>query len=117
MQDFRKLRVWQANRELTKQIYRVTAHFPTTERYGLAAQMRSAVLSIGANIAEGTGRGTRADTIRFLQIAFGSAVELLHHLISALDLGFITQAEHDQIEALLDPIRRMLSGLMAKLRI
>jgi len=117
MQDFRKLRVWQENRELTKAIYSITSVFPSTERYGLAAQMRSAAISIGANIAEGCGRGTRPDTIRFLYFAFGSAVELLHHLISALDLGFLTQTQFDQLEAQLELIRKMLSAFIQKMRL
>lgn len=116
MQDFRKLRVWQAARELTVIVYRVTAAFPPTERYGLVAQMRTAAVSIGANIAEGCGRGSRADTLRFLQIAFASAVELLHHLIISLDLGFLTSNEFDDLERRLDPVRRMLTSLMARLR-
>src|SRR5688572_21964817 len=89
MQDFRKLRVWQMNRELTVQVYQTTARFSRDERFGLTAQMRSAVVSIGANVAEGCGRGSRPDTIRFLQIAFGSSVELLHHFITSADLGFL----------------------------
>ena len=97
-------------------VYRVTAAFPTTERYGLTAQIRSAVTSIGANIAEGCGRGTRADTNRCFQIAFASAVELLHHLITSLDLGFLSDAQFAELEGKLDPIRRMLASLMAKLR-
>ena len=116
MQDFRKLRVWQLNRELTKAVYRMTASFPVTERFGLVGQMRSAAVSIGANIAEGCGRGSRPDTLRFFQVAFGSAVELLHHIMTALDLELITQKQFDDLEAKLDPIRRMLAKLMMRVR-
>ena len=56
MQDFRKLRVWHAARKLTVAVYALTRKLPAEERYGLAAQMRSAVTSIGANIAEEIGR-------------------------------------------------------------
>lgn len=116
MQDFRKLRVWQAAREITVLVYRATANFPPTERYGLAAQMRSAVTSIGANIAESAGRGTRADTNRCFQIAFASACELLNHLITALALGYLTTGQFDELEARLEPLRKMLASLMARLR-
>jgi four helix bundle protein len=116
MQDFRKLRVWQAARELTVAVYRVTGNYPTSERFGLVAQMRTAAVSIGANIAEGCGRGSRADTVRFLQMAFASAVELLHHFITSLDLGFLAPGDFDEMEKKLDPIRRMLASLMARLR-
>ena len=116
MQDFRKLRVWQANRELTVLVYRVTRDFPREERYGLTAQMRSAAVSIGANIAEGCGRGSRADMQRFVQIAIGSSVELLHHLITSLDLGFLAQDRFDEVERKNEAIRKMLSRLIGKLR-
>jgi len=116
MQDFRKVKAWQANRELIVSIYRVTAGFPREERYGLTSQMRSAAVSIGANIAEGCGRGSRADTLRFFQMSFGSAVELLHHLITSMDLGFLTEKQFDELEAVLGSVRRMIAGFMSRLR-
>ena len=116
MQDFRKLRAWQANREFTVMVYRETAAFPREERYGVTAQIRSATVSIGANMAEGCGRGSRADTLRFFQIAFGSAVEVLHLLITATDLGYLTQRQFDELEGKLVSVRRMTAAFMAKLR-
>jgi four helix bundle protein len=98
-------------------VYRVTASFPATERYGLAAQMRSAVVSIGANIAEGCGKGSRADTNRFFQTSFGSACELLHHFILATDLGFLTEDQFQELESQLEPIRKMLAKLMWRVRL
>lgn len=116
MQDFRKLRVWHANRRLIVDVYRVTAVFPREERYGLTAQMRGAAVSIGANIAEGCGRGSRADTMRFFQMAFGSSVELLHHLITSTDLGFLDPQTAKAIEEQNEAIRKMLARLMGRLR-
>ena len=116
MQDFRKIRAWQANRELTVLIYRISARFPKEERYGMTAQIRSATISIGANIAEGCGRGSNADMLRFFQIAFGSAVEVLHYLITAVDLGMITGAEFQELESRLQSVRRMLAAFMTKVR-
>ena len=117
MQDFRKLRVWQAARRLTVAVYALVRKLPPEERYGLAAQMRSAVTSIGANIAEGFGRATPADTARCLQIGVGSGCELLHHLTTALDLGYITHTEFEETENThLMPVRRMLTNLLFKVR-
>ena len=65
-QDFRELHVWQRAYALALTIYRATSGFPQSERRGLAGQMRRAAVSIGANIAEGCGRGTPADLARFL---------------------------------------------------
>lgn len=116
MQDFRKLRVWQASRPLTVAVYSAVKRFPIEERYGLAAQLRASVTSIGANIAEGFGRGTRADTARCLQIAIGSGGETLHHLITAMDLGYLTQGEFDELEGKVGPVRRMLTKLLFRVR-
>lgn len=112
MQDFRKIKAWQANRELTVMVYQASASWPREERYGLTAQARGAVVSIGANIAEGCGRSASGDTRRFLQIAFGSAVELLHHLITAMDLGYLPRSEFDVLDARLESVRRMTAGFI-----
>jgi four helix bundle protein len=116
MQDFRNLLVWQANRALTVQIYRATATFPADERFGLTSQMRRACVSIGAGLAEGCGRNTIKDTLRFFQMSFASATELLHHLITALDLGFLTQEQFHVLDQKLLEIRKMLTSLMKRLR-
>ncbi|MGH7636683.1 MAG: four helix bundle protein [Gemmatimonadaceae bacterium] len=116
MQDFRKVKAWQANRLLIVRIYRVTASFPREERFGITAQMRESAISIGANIAEGCGRGSSADTHRFFHMSFGSAVELLHHLITSLDLGYLSQDQFDSLEAELESVRRMTAGFMKKLK-
>src|SRR5687768_8417280 len=116
MQDFRKLLVWQKNRTLVADIYRATAHFPSDERFGLTSQMRRAVVGIGAEIAEGCGRGSRKDTLRFFQIAFGSSTELLHHLITSFDLGFLTSDQFETLDQKLLEVRKMLANLMKKLR-
>ncbi|HMC54641.1 MAG TPA: four helix bundle protein [Gemmatimonadaceae bacterium] len=116
MQDFRKLQVWQLNRESTLAVYKITAGFPSEERYGLVSQMRRASVSVGSCIAEGCGRGSTADTLRFFQMAFSSATELLHQLITALDLEFIGRNEFTELDGKLETIRRKLASLMRSLR-
>jgi len=66
---------------LTLTIYRVTAHFPREEAFGLTSQMRRASASIAANVAEGCGRSGETEFARFLHIAAGSASELEYHLM------------------------------------
>lgn len=117
MQDFRKVRAWQASRELTVKVYRTTARFPREERYGLTAQMRSAAVSIGANIAEGCGRASRPDMLRFLQMSFGSSVELLHHVIISLDLDFLSEAEYKELDLKLESVRKMIAGFIRRVRV
>ena len=78
--------------------------------------MRRAVVSIGSTMAEGCGRGSNADTLRFFQMSFGSTTELLHHLITSLDLEFLDAQEFAALDAELEVIRRKLARLMAKIR-
>ena len=66
MQDLRKLDVWEIAHQLTLAVYRDTRTFPSDERFGLTSQMRRCSSSIGANLAEGCGRGGDADFARFV---------------------------------------------------
>jgi four helix bundle protein len=111
MKDFRRLDVWKKAHELTLQVYRLTARFPTTERYGLASQLQRAAASIGANLAEGSGRETDADTRRFVQIASGSACEVEYHLLLARDLGMINEEEYQPLDRNVNEVKRMLVDL------
>ena len=74
------------------------------------------MVSVGANMAEGCGRGSRADTLRFFHMSFASATEMLHHLITALDLGFLVEEQFAELDAQLEKIRRMTAGFMRRLR-
>jgi len=108
--SFRDLVVWKRGHELALAVYRVTASFPVAERYGLAAQMRRAAVSIPANIAEGFARQGRADKGRFLNIAQGSLEELRYYFILAADLGYSSSTdvavEADEVGRLLVAYRR-----------
>jgi four helix bundle protein len=97
MQDFRNLKVWQRAHALTLDIYRATEAFPQREIYGLTSQIRRAGASMGANIAEGCGRGGDAELRRFLLIAMGSASELEYHLLLARDLGVLSEDDHERL--------------------
>ena len=92
MQDFRKLRVWRSAHELTLAVYRATEPFPASERFGLTSQLRRSAASVGANLAEGCGRPSAADSRRCFAIALGSACEVLNHLLLAADLGHLDRA-------------------------
>lgn len=89
MKRFTELKVWQRSHQLALNVYRVTAPFPETERFGLVSQIRRAVISAPANIAEGAKRRSDPDYARFLNIAEGSLaeVEALLRLSRDLDMG------------------------------
>ena len=116
MQDFRRIEAWQLSRPLVVAVYRVSARFPREERFGLTLQVRKSVTSIGANIAEAMGRSTRAEVARVLQHSVSEGNETLHHLITALDLSYLTQQEFDSLTLLLEPVRTKTFNLMMRFR-
>jgi len=88
MQDHRRLRVWQDAQEICVEVYRFSAQFPPEERYGLAAQVRRAAVSVGANIAEGSRRISPADKGRIFNIAQSEAAEAMSELDVAVRMKF-----------------------------
>jgi four helix bundle protein len=115
MHDFSRLKVWQLARELGTEVYKETAKASRPELRLITAQLRRSALSIAANIAEGCGKSSRAETIRFLEIAAGSAAETEHHLLVARDLGVLTTRQADRYLANVGSVRRMLRALIQRL--
>ena len=116
MKDFRDLKLWDKAHHLTLKVYKVSRDFPRDELYGLTSQIRRASVSIGANLAEGCGRGSDLDFARFLQIAMGSASETEYHLLLAYDLGFLTDERYQDLNQNIQEIKHMLVSLITKLR-
>ena len=104
------LRVWQDGMSLAEDVYHLTANMPAHERFGLVRQMRRAAVSIPANIAEGAGRSSKPDFVRFLSIARGSLSELETHLLLSERLGFIVLTS--EIRGRIIRLRTMLTRLM-----
>lgn len=97
IKSFQDLRTWQEARQLIREVYLITEKFPKDEKYSLVAQMRSAAISVAANIAEGMGRQTTNDLCHFLIMARGSTHEMISHLLISHDLGYISSEEKDAI--------------------
>jgi four helix bundle protein len=116
LKDFKELKVWHKSYELELAIYEASRSFPREEMYGLTSQLRRAAVSIGANIAEGCGRRSDGELVRFLQIARGSASEVEHHLLLARDLKFLQAATHQEIEKRLQEVQRMLTSLVSSIQ-
>ena len=112
--NHRNLRAWQQAVELVSAIYRLTASFPETERYGLTSQMRRAAVSVPANIAEGAARSGTKELLYFLSIATGSLSELDTLAELAAKLGFIADAK--QIQEQMDEVAGLIMGLSASLK-
>ena len=116
MRDFRKLEVAAHARDLVVVVYESTARFPAQERYGLAAQMRRAAVSVVSNIAEGTGRGGEREFLRFLYIALGSATELAIQVDLAMALGFMNVEDGESLVDRANHVQRMLNRFTASVR-
>ncbi len=113
--SYRHLIVWQKSIHLVEVIYDATCRFPASELYGLRSQLRRAAVSIPANIAEGRGRGTHREFLRFLLIANGSLKELETQVIIAERLRFLPDKEARVILDAAEEIGRMLAGLRRRL--
>ena len=115
MHDFRRLVVWQRSRELAVGIDRLTRAFPRRDRGVVGRQLRRAALGIPSTIAEGCGKSYRKETIRYLQMASGSASETESHLIMASDLDYISSEVRERYLGEVKSIQRMLAKLIANL--
>jgi len=104
--------VWQRARELAVGIDRLTRAFPRRDRGVVGGQLRRSALSIPATISEGCGKSSRKETIRFLQIASGSASETENHLLIASDLGYLTEDVREGYLGEVKTIQRMLAKLI-----
>ena len=116
MKDFKELKVWHKAYKLSLVIYDTSRTFPREEIYGLTSQLRRSAVSIGANIAEGCGRRSDGELVRFLQIARGSASEVEHHLLLARDLKFLAPNAHQVLEKQLEEVQRMLTSLVSSIQ-
>ena len=108
--SFKDLECWQQAHKFVKAVYAVTKLFPEDERYGLTSQFRRAAVSIAANICEGYRKLSRADKLRFMNIAQGSLEECRYYMILAHDIEYIDQATHDNLEYLISGTSWKLNG-------
>ena len=113
-QSYRDLVVWQKGLELSVLVYEVCSTFPKSELYGLADQMKRAVVSISSNIAEGQARQHNAEFSHFLSISNGSLAELDTQRIIAEGLGLIEHERSLELDKAITEIRKMLYALSAK---
>ena len=108
------LKVWQESMTLVENIYKITSEFPKEEMYGLTSQIKRASISVPSNIAEGAGRKSNVEFMRFLYIALGSLSELETQLEIAVRLSFTSHNE--SIEKQIYFIKNMLSKLILSLK-
>jgi four helix bundle protein len=115
MFNFENLLVFQKGRVLVNVIYNLQEKFPSTERFALCDQIRRAAVSITSNIAEGMGRFSTKEQIHFIEISFGSLMEVYSQLLIAIDRGYITQEEFDAVSVDIQEESKLLSGFRLSL--
>lgn len=109
--SFERLTVWQDSRALAKTIYLLTKEFPADEKFGLVSQLRRSVISVSSNIVEGSYRINNKDKINFMNIAFGSLMELLSQIIISKDLEYIKEEQYSELRSLIEKVSNKLASL------
>lgn len=108
---FESLNAYTKTRVLVKSVYTLVRKFPREETYALSDQLRRAVISIPSNIAEGMSRISPKEQLHFIEISYGSLMEVLCQLTLANDLNYITTEELQQERLLVEECAKILSGL------
>ena len=108
---YRKLIAYQKGREVVKRTYQLLKKFPAEERYAMCDQLRRASVSITSNIAEGINRFSVKDKAHFIEMAFGSLMEVSSQFEIAEELGYITVEDRMSMDLLIEEVARLLSGL------
>ena len=113
--NFRNLICYQKGRFLVKEVYALVKAFPVEEKYALGDQLRRAIVSVTSNIAEGSGRQSLKDQAHFLELSYGSLMEVMSQLDLALDLSFIDNENYNRLELLVEEEAKIVSGYRASL--
>lgn len=116
LKSFRELGVWQKAHALVLDAYRVTARFPSEEKYGITSQVRRAGASVAANIAEGFGRRSTKEFLQCSAIANGSLEEVRYFLLLSNDLGYLAEEESERFDTRCDSVGQMIGALTRSLR-
>ena len=109
---YRKLIAYQKAKEVVKKTYKLLKKFPPEERFAMCDQLRRASISVTSNIAEGVNRFSVKDKAHFIEIAYGSLMEVSSQFEVAEELGYITTADRQNMDVLIEEDARLLSGLL-----
>lgn len=108
---YRKLIAYQKAKEVVKRTYKLLKKFPAEERYAMCDQLRRASVSITSNIAEGINRYSVKDKSHFIEMSYGSLMEVSSQMEIAEELGYITATEWLSMDQLVEEVAKLLSGL------
>jgi len=111
--SFEDVEIWKKAHQFVLEVYRLSENFPKHELYGLTSQLRRAAVSIPANFAEGFGKSTKPDKLRFYSISQGSLEECRYYLILAMDLNY---GNTTPLKSMIEEVSKMLGSYMYKIR-
>jgi four helix bundle protein len=114
--NFEKLEIWKLSIRLAVSVYRITKKYPEAEKYGLVSQLRRSASSISSNIAEGVSRFGTKDRARFIEIAYGSTIEVLNHFILSKELEFIDDVELESYRTTISELSNKINAFHKNLR-
>ncbi|NGF58303.1 four helix bundle protein [Parapedobacter sp. SGR-10] len=109
--SFEKLQVYQDSLDYSVRIRATLTKFPKEEQFDLCRQLKRSTESIGANLAEGSGRSSNVDQAHFTNMAYSSALETINHLNVALRLNFLEKDIYTELRLDIDRIINQLNGL------
>ena len=116
IKTFEDLEVYQLSIELSKLVYQIVNKLPTREKFNIINQLIRAVTSIGANIAEGFGRDTTKEFIKFLYNARGSLMEVRHFVNLLVELKYFNRNELVELYELGNRLGVKLNNLIRVLK-
>ncbi len=108
--NYENLDIWKKSINLATIIYKTTKSFPKDELYGLISQIRRAAVSVSSNIAEGAGRGSKKEFLRFIMISLGSLNELESQIVIAKNLNYIKEEEFQNLSSKVEELGNLLGG-------
>jgi four helix bundle protein len=114
--NYENLEIWKEAIALATLIYRETKNFPKEELYGLISQLRRAVISISANIAEGAGRSSKQEFNHFINIALGSLNEVESLVYISKELNYLTEDNFNLLKGRIEKVGKLLGGFKNYLR-
>ncbi|MBK6782318.1 MAG: four helix bundle protein [Saprospiraceae bacterium] len=113
--NFEKLEIWQLSKNLTVMIYNTTKDFPDSEKFGITNQLRRAAVSILTNIAEGVNKTSEKERSRYLQIAYGSSMEVISLLLISNELNYIYSEDLEKYRIIINEISNKINAYNRKL--
>lgn len=112
--SYKTLNVYQGAKALVVEVYRLLKRYPVEERYALCDQIRRAAISITSNIAEGMSRYSDKEKVHFLEISYGSLMEVDSQLEISVALEYIKEEQYDILAGEINTLGKQLSALRAR---